>query len=538
LALEIFAVHEVMDLADEWNTVHGRVQNVTKSVAETTDIMERLQGQAENTGQSFESIGSLFVQLTSAGSELHYTTDQVLDLTNAISKMGTLGGGTAAGAKRGMIQIEEMFSLGKVQMQHLKALIIDIPGAVNILAEAFGGRKHFDELVNSGQMTSKMFGDAFLKMSDEINKRFLKMPLTFARAFQTVRNFFGKLIYDIGQASHIWTNLAALIIWGGHSIVDTIRSMSDAVGGFGNLLETIGIIFAAAMGPGTLQMIGRLLVAIRGITAAGIAAAAPWYLIFGAILAVGLAVQDVWTWVQGGSSITEELIGPWEQWRETVLGWRDAFMEVMAEAGAQLSAFKASIVEAFTGNDTEIAALREAFASLFAGADPLGELKRGFEDSLSDIEKLKTAFQTLFPDLDQSGSHWTLGEEVRKTIRDVAELLRSIREAGDFLNGINTAVQNFSISGFLGGLQDRLHGLVNSQNPTALVPAGAGAGAGGGSLSTVQNNTITNNITTPNGTPQEVGAAAARGTQNGIEAGSLGREISNARPRLENGGPR
>jgi tape measure domain-containing protein len=530
----IFAIHEVMELADQWSTIAGRVMNVTDSVTETTRVMDVLQKQAEATGASFEGVGSLFAQLKTTGSSLNLSTDQILQLTESISKLGTLGGGTSAGARRGMIQIEEMFSLGVVQMQHLKALMIDIPGAVDVIAKSMdGGKKQFMEMVHAGTMTSEKFAALFLKAQDEINKRFQNMPMTFARAFETVHSLFGRLVYDIGKATGAWEWMARAIVWAARETVDGVREMADMVGGYGNLLRLAGIFFVALVGPSAVAMIVRM-VSMVGLLLT------PWAGLVALIVAVGLAIDDVLGWMRGADSITGDLLGPFSEWKAGIESWRQTFDDALTEVKA-------------------------AWRDLWDGQDPMADLKEGIRSIREAFTAMHAEIDELFPSLKNLGAGWTLGGEIRQTLIDIRTMIDAVRELVHFLNmtpgqqlqsiwdkihvdsrGNVTWGDKPAAAGDGGGLANEgrpeepdlagyrryLDALSGGGNvsPSSMLPAGGYTQ----NSSNTNNNTVSVTVNTNSDQPAAVGAAAGDATSAALRQ-TMGRDLELATPGVEFG---
>ncbi|MDB5849789.1 MAG: putative bacteriophage-related transrane protein [Rhodoferax sp.] len=528
----VLAAHDVMELADQWNTIAGRVMNVTDSVTETTRVMDVLQKQAEATGASFEGVGSLFAQLKTTGSSLNLSTDQILQLTESISKLGTLGGGTAAGARRGMIQIEEMFSLGTVQMQHLKALMIDIPGAVDVIAKSMdGGKKAFMEMVHAGTMTSEKFAALFLKAQDEINQRFQNMPMTFARAFETVHSLFGRLVYDIGKATGAWEWMARAIVWAARETVDGVREMADVVGGYGNLLRLAGIFFVALFGPAAVAMLVRM-ASMVGLLLT------PWAGVVAAIVAVGLAIDDVLAWMRGAASVTEDLIGPFAEWKDKIDGWKATIGDAVDYGIGKAREFAAYVTEAFSGHEAEIEGIKDAWAALWNGQDPLGDLKEAVRSVTEMFHLMGEGIDLLFPSLSNLGTGWTLGGEVKATLRDIRTMIDSIREASDWLNGLQDKILNFSPMNGIRTLANKFRTMTGQEaiwdeNVGKIAPSTMVPTAGNTNNSNVTA-TVTNNITTTSDTPAAVAAAAADGTRSGLRQ-SVGRDLELATPGVEFG---
>ncbi len=455
LALEAFAfigsieaVRKVMELADEWNTVAARVGIVTENVKEQQQVLDTLQKQVEETGASYEGMGNLFVQIAQNKDQIGYTNAQILELTDSISKLLAISGGTRASQQRAIIQIDQMLALGKVTRENLRTLVQDSPGFVQFLAQQFGGRKHFDELVHAGSITAKQLVDVLSAGRDEINRRYAQMPTTFERAFGEIRNMWGRLIKDIGDDSGVWEMFADGAVAASRAVITAIRKVSDAVGGFNNVLKILGILLLARFGPGGLvlaiQGISALAVAIRDLGIAALVSANPVWIIGLAVAAAALAADDLYHWIRGLPSIMGDVIGPATQFSSVWAQVEEAIKELKASWQRLLDDFRqtpdnkwsAALLKALDDLLNKIPVVSDAWREAIEWfSDP----RKSIGGTISEIEALIRTLNGLLTVLNQllhldfSSAFNTLSQGVHKML-DATPLGKLREEIGSFLN--------------------------------------------------------------------------------------------------------
>ncbi len=114
----------------------------------------------------------------------------------------------------------------------------------------------------------------------------------------------------------------------GVTLYETLTWLADKFGGLENILKVVGVLLLGLGGAAVLSAIGTAAIAIGGLVAAmlslnmaaisaaasmaiaWLAAAAIPILIGAAIVAVLLAFEDIWTYLQGGESV----FGKWVEW--------------------------------------------------------------------------------------------------------------------------------------------------------------------------------------------------------------------------------
>jgi hypothetical protein len=165
--------------------------------------------------------------------------------------------------------------------------------------------------------------------------------MTVGRAMTVVGNRFAHMIDKMNRDSNFVTTIANGILAAFDKIEAGVYKLVEAFGGWNNMLRFVGIAIGVAFGAKAIS----ILMAFRTVAWT---AALPFIKIAAIITLVTLLLEDLYVWIQGGDSLISQLIGPWEEWRDVVMGSIEAVMAVFRWFGELIAAVAAVIVGAFT----------------------------------------------------------------------------------------------------------------------------------------------------------------------------------------------
>lgn len=312
-------------IADEWAAVDSRVKLATKSAEEHKHALNQIFDISQRSGQDYLASADLFSKVNRSAGDLGLSLDDSLNLTEIIGQTMTIGGGDQGAQQAALMQLGQALGSGALRGDELNSIIEQAPRLANAIADSFGvpiGK--LKELGGQGKLTSKELAQGLLKQADKIQKEFDQMPKTFGRGMTILKNKAGQLI-DV--AVNKVSKLGATFYYAAEWVVQNTR--------------LIGILATSAIGAKLLPMLKAVNVSFKQIIVNGVRAAAPFLAMAVALAAVGLMLEDIYVWTQGGISITGGLVGRFDQWaaKFTVIGdmahllWSN-IKDIAAEFGA------------------------------------------------------------------------------------------------------------------------------------------------------------------------------------------------------------
>ncbi|MFT9498019.1 tape measure protein [Anaerosolibacter sp.] len=305
-----FSARAILETADAWKAVQGRIAMTTDSIAEQEKIMESLYNVAQDTRQEFTATADLFQKVNRSSKEIGVSQGEILRLTENINKALTIGGGKTQENQAAILQFGQALASGRLQGDELRSILENAPRLAMAIAEGLGvSIGKLREMGADGELTAKTIVGAILSQTDKLNAEFKKAPLTVGQGMTYARNAFGRFIRDIEKDTRVFDRLARGIIRFTDLTIGGLNKAAKAVGGWNRLLRITGIIIAS-LAAGFLAYKWAAIVTAATTAFKGLAVVLtnPTFLAVAAIFAVILLlIEDLYTWLNGGKSV----IGSW-----------------------------------------------------------------------------------------------------------------------------------------------------------------------------------------------------------------------------------
>lgn len=326
------AIRSIAKTADEMQSLQARIGQLPQTVSTAGEAFDVVADRASAARQSIDAYGSFYVKLQNAGKDFIKTQEEGLQVTDTISKALILGGATAQEQSSALLQFGQAIGSGVLQGEELRAMSEAAPQFMDELAKAIGvPRAELKKFASAGKLTSKEVIEATKKMAVVFEARFKDMPLTIGTATTVIGNRWARFINKMNRESSAVTKIANFFLKTFDSIENGLADMVAFFGGSTNTLKFFGIALAAALAPFVFR------------AAAGAIAflLSPMGLLLAGLLALGLAIEDFYQWMNGGKSVFGKWFGNFDQAKkklEEFSGWITAAkMVVLIALGVMIA---------------------------------------------------------------------------------------------------------------------------------------------------------------------------------------------------------
>lgn len=264
-------IREVVQLADSWTRLEGRLKTVTSSAADLASVQGRLVSVANATRTGLEETIGLYTRLARSGADLGLSQSDLIRLTELTAKTLTVSGATAASASGSLMQLSQALGGGVVRAEEFNSILEGTPVIVQEVAKSMGvTTSELRRLVNEGNISSREFAEAFLAANGRISDSFDKLGPTVEGALTQLSNAFAETIGRGNQAGGATQELARAIV----DMAAMIRENQKTFDAMGQVLAEM----------------------VRWGTAAA-----------DAFLKAGDAVDELGRWIDGAAKATEGL---------------------------------------------------------------------------------------------------------------------------------------------------------------------------------------------------------------------------------------
>ena len=233
-ALSFQAIKSVFLLADNMNMLDSRIRNVTKSAKEFAIVRKGIREIAKETGNSIQSITTLAQNLLIAGESIGASSEQIVQMTSNLNKLGSIGGSSAEQMGNAMLQFGQAMAGGIVRAEEFNSIVENTPLIAQAIAKGMGLTVgELRKAVIEGTVLSEDVFAALEGQTDAINKKFAAMPLTIQRASGMIANAFAVAVQEIDKGVGSTEAIADFM----KEISEIIES--DLVPAFDNVIDNI-----------------------------------------------------------------------------------------------------------------------------------------------------------------------------------------------------------------------------------------------------------------------------------------------------------
>ena len=168
--------------------------NYTSAVTSQTQAdLDKMYASAQRSRSLYtDTIANVSKLMTLAGDAFKDNTDNAIAFQETMAKAYTVGGASAAEQASSMYQMVQALGSGILQGDELRSVREGAPLAYQAIEEFAQGVYNTDEslkeLASEGKITSDIVVAAMMDASDGINKAFEASDMTFAQAFNQIKN--------------------------------------------------------------------------------------------------------------------------------------------------------------------------------------------------------------------------------------------------------------------------------------------------------------------------------------------------------------
>lgn len=257
---------EIVNTADTMKLLEGRLKLVTDSNEQFADAQKKLFDISNKTRTAYEGTLTLYARMARAARTTGTTQEDMLRVTESVSKALIVSGASTAEAQGALVQLSQGLAANALRGQEMNSVLEQIPRVAQLVSDGLEiGTASLRDMGAEGELTAKKVIDAILSQTDIIDQEFKMMPKTVGQSITVATNHWQKFVAEFDKAS----GMTDAIIDGIYGIVNAmkgldakdIQDIADAMHMIGSTAEkTIKIIaayYALFSGPAVIAGIGN-----------------------------------------------------------------------------------------------------------------------------------------------------------------------------------------------------------------------------------------------------------------------------------------
>lgn len=185
-------------LADKASAYRSQLALVSDGQAATNSAFSKTFDLAQKTGSALDATVGLYAKLSRASGELGLNQGDVLRLTETINKSFIVSGAATSEAAAATHQLSQAMASGVLRGDELNSVMENSPRLAQAIADGLGVTiGELRKMGSEGELTAEKVSMALLKMSDDIDQEFERMPRRVSQSIQALRNSFQMLFAEV-----------------------------------------------------------------------------------------------------------------------------------------------------------------------------------------------------------------------------------------------------------------------------------------------------------------------------------------------------
>lgn len=206
-----FATHELIQYADTWNQLSGRLRLASSDAADFATAQRSLMDISQRTGTSFEANANLYSRIASSLREAGYASADVAKVTETVATSLKLSGASTEEASSVITQLSQALGSGVLRGGEFNAIMESGGRLAKLLADGLnttvGGLRN---MANNGELTTDKIVP-LLTNTEILRKEFDSLPASISGSAQKVQNAFMAWVGGANDALGASTALAGAL---------------------------------------------------------------------------------------------------------------------------------------------------------------------------------------------------------------------------------------------------------------------------------------------------------------------------------------
>lgn len=344
-------VKKISNDIDAWGQMEARMRQATVSAREYTEVDQDLARVSRLTYKSYQSSAELFVRTRRTMADLGKSTQDTVDVTEALSLGMALSNTKAQDQESVISSLTKAIMQGKLGMDEYSTLMRAAPRLQTALADGLNiTTAALLEQVKAGKVTTDRFLPALQAQLAKMRIEAENMPVTMADAMtvwnDAFQRFFGKTL-TAGRvavlgvtksieflADNIATVVKLLAVTGGAWGLVALRNwLRLATFQSGGLIRSLVTATRVAIGLDSAMALRRGPAGAARMLAMWNRSLAPLLRMAAVLTTIYLIGDDILGWIRGDVSVFGGLIGRSEEWRNEIESVKTALTWIKDELG-------------------------------------------------------------------------------------------------------------------------------------------------------------------------------------------------------------
>jgi len=179
-------IKNLLLIGDSFDILQDRIKDAIREAGNFDEVWQSLRDSAVDNGTAIEANIALYQRLKPRLADLAATDQQILRLTDYVTKLGIIGGSSVAEMSNGTLQLAQGLGEGIFRAQEFNSVLENMPAVMTAISKSMGKSvSELRKMVIDGQLLSKDVFAAILAQGADIEDRYSKIPPRLSRSWSS-----------------------------------------------------------------------------------------------------------------------------------------------------------------------------------------------------------------------------------------------------------------------------------------------------------------------------------------------------------------
>ena len=182
-------ISKVTNVVDEMTQTTARLNLMNDGLQSTQDLQNQIYLSAERSRGSYADTADIVAKLGQRAGDAFSSNMETIAFAENLNKQFIIAGASQQEMASASLQLTQALGSGVLRGEELNAVFESAPNIIQTIADYLDAPiGQIREMASDGQITADIVKNAMLGATDEINKQFESMPMTFGQVMTSIQN--------------------------------------------------------------------------------------------------------------------------------------------------------------------------------------------------------------------------------------------------------------------------------------------------------------------------------------------------------------
>lgn len=229
-------VSKMFALSDSMSQVNARLNMINDGTQTLNELQDKIFASAQRSRTAYQGTADVVSKLAQRAGSIFKSNDETILFAENLNKLFVTAGASGQEIASASLQLTQALGSGVLRGEELNAVFEAAPNVIQTIADYLNvpiGK--IREMASNSEITGQIVKNALIDATDEINKNFKNMPMTWAQVWDTTMN---GLLY----ATQPLLNLISLLAQNWSVLEPIVLGIATAVGLYTAALVTYNTV--------------------------------------------------------------------------------------------------------------------------------------------------------------------------------------------------------------------------------------------------------------------------------------------------------